>query len=119
LGEVRHSPGPMGQDFSGSWSVTSRHPLLHSGVTNATRSARFDAEGVAPCRTRVLGAEIDGSLATLNIYEKALFVKSRRGGRRVVDVTALCPWRYASIRTVSESTFFGDSVHYEICLDLS
>ena len=51
-----------------------------------------------------------------NFYEKALFVKSRRGGRRVVDVTALCPWRYASIRTVSESTFFGDSVHYEIRL---
>ena len=52
----------------------------------------------------------------MNFYEKALFVKSRRGGRRVVDVTALCPWRYASIRTVSESTLFGDSVHYEIRL---
>jgi hypothetical protein len=29
--------------------------------------------------------------------------------------TAVCPSRYASIRTVSESTF-GDSVHYEIRL---
>jgi hypothetical protein len=59
----------MGENFSGSWSVTSRHPLLHSGVTNATRSARFAAEGVVPCRTRVLGAELDGSLATLNFRE--------------------------------------------------
>ena len=63
----------MGENFSGSWSVTSRHPLLHSGVTNATRSARFAAEGVVPCRTRVLGAELDGSLATLNFREFQFF----------------------------------------------
>jgi RimJ/RimL family protein N-acetyltransferase len=34
--EVRSSPGPMGENFSGSWSVTSRHPLIHNGATNAT-----------------------------------------------------------------------------------
>ena len=34
--EVRLCPGPMGEDFSGSWSVTSRHPLIPIGATNAT-----------------------------------------------------------------------------------
>jgi hypothetical protein len=29
LGEVRLSPGPMGENFSGSWSVTNRNSLLH------------------------------------------------------------------------------------------
>jgi hypothetical protein len=33
-----------------------------------------------------------------NFYEKALFVKGRRGGRCVVNATTLCPSRYASIR---------------------
>jgi hypothetical protein len=65
----------MDQDFSGSWSVTSRNPLLHSGVPNATRSSRFDAEGVALCRSGALAAKIGGALATANFYEKALFVK--------------------------------------------
>src|SRR5215208_8144568 len=59
----------MGQDFSGSWSVTSRHPLLHSGVPNATRSARFGAEGVAPYRSGALAAELGGTLATTNFRE--------------------------------------------------
>ena len=40
-GEVRSSPGPMGEKFSGSWSVTSRHPLIHNGATNATWSGAF------------------------------------------------------------------------------
>jgi hypothetical protein len=71
--EVRHSPGPRRQDFSGSWSVTSRHPLLHSGVTNATRSSRFDAEGVAPCHAGALAAELGGALATANFGELPFF----------------------------------------------
>src|SRR5215204_2717708 len=69
--EVRSSPGPMGEKFSGSWSVTSRYALLHNGATNATRSRCSDSEEAPPCRTRVLGAELDGSLATLNFRELA------------------------------------------------
>src|SRR3954465_6730946 len=39
-------------------------------------------------------------------------LSSRRGGPMcVVDATALCPSRYASIRTVSESTLLCGSVH--------
>src|SRR5215212_9662107 len=34
--EVRLCPAPMGEKFSGSWSVTSRNPLIHNGATNAT-----------------------------------------------------------------------------------
>jgi hypothetical protein len=34
--EVRLCSGPMGEKFSGSWSVTSRNPLIHNGATNAT-----------------------------------------------------------------------------------
>jgi hypothetical protein len=34
----------------------------------------------------------------MNFYEKALFVKSRRGGCSVVNAATLCPSRYASIR---------------------
>jgi hypothetical protein len=36
----------------------------------------------------------------VNFYEKALFVKSRRGGRPLANAAALCPSRYASIRTL-------------------
>jgi len=35
-GEVRLSPGRMGQDFSGSCAVASRNPLIHEGATNTT-----------------------------------------------------------------------------------
>jgi hypothetical protein len=35
-GEVRHSPAPMGEDFSGSCNVASRNPLIHNGATNTT-----------------------------------------------------------------------------------
>jgi hypothetical protein len=69
LGEVRLCPGPMGQEFSGNCDVASRNALLHNGATNATRSRRSDSEEAPPCRTRVLGAELDGSLATLNFRE--------------------------------------------------
>src|SRR5215208_3955789 len=45
-GEVRLSPGSMGEDFSGSCAVTSRNPLIHKGATNSIKSARFDVKGV-------------------------------------------------------------------------
>jgi hypothetical protein len=45
-GEVRLSPDPMGQDFSGSCTVTSRNPLIQIGATNGIKSAGFDAKGV-------------------------------------------------------------------------
>jgi hypothetical protein len=44
------SPGPVGENFSGSWSVTSRNTLIHNAATNATKSPRFEAEGAAKCR---------------------------------------------------------------------
>ena len=71
LGEVRLCPGPMGRKFSGNCDVASRNPLLHDGATNATKSRRLESEVVPPCRTRELGAELDGSLATLNFREFA------------------------------------------------
>jgi hypothetical protein len=63
------SPGPMGEKFSGSWSVTSRNPLIHNGATNATWSPRFGSEVVLPCRSRGLRAALCGSLATPNFRE--------------------------------------------------
>src|ERR671910_595800 len=44
-GEARLVPGPMGQDFSGSCTVTRRNPLIHNGATTATKSGRFDPQG--------------------------------------------------------------------------
>jgi hypothetical protein len=41
-----------------------------------------------------------------NFYEKALFVKGRRGGPAVWLTQLLCPSRYASIRTRGELTLF-------------
>jgi hypothetical protein len=38
-------------------------------------------------------------------------LSSRRGGRCVANATAVCPSRYASIRTLKELTLFGGSVH--------
>jgi hypothetical protein len=52
-----------------------------------------------------------------NFYEKAPFVKPTWRPRCVVYATTLPFARYASIRTVSVSPLFGDSVHYEIRLD--
>ena len=59
----------MGQEFSGNCDVASRNALLHNGATNATRSPRSDSEEAPPWRTWVLGAELDGALATLNFRE--------------------------------------------------
>ena len=44
--ESLHRAGPMGHDFSGSCTVTSRNPLIHNGATTTTKSERFDATGV-------------------------------------------------------------------------
>src|SRR5215212_8639800 len=66
VGRTSVGPGLMGQEFSGNCDVASRNSLLHSGATKATRSRRSDSEEAPPCRTRVLGAELDGSLATAN-----------------------------------------------------
>ena len=68
-GEVRRRPGPMGENFSGSSIVTSRNPLIHNGATTATKSKRFDAEGVPPCCCRVLSASSERLLATVNFGE--------------------------------------------------
>jgi hypothetical protein len=72
-GEVRLSPGPVGEDFSGSCTVTSRNPLIHNGATNSTKSKRFDAEGVPPCCSRVLSDVPNGLLATVNFREFLFF----------------------------------------------
>jgi hypothetical protein len=46
LGEVRLVPGRIGENFSGSYIVTSRNPLIHIGATTATNSERFGAGGL-------------------------------------------------------------------------
>jgi hypothetical protein len=68
-GEVRLSPVLMGEDFSGSCIVTSRNSLTHIGATTATKSERFDAEGVPPCCCGVLSAASERLLATANFRE--------------------------------------------------
>jgi hypothetical protein len=42
-GEVGLCPGPMGQYFSGSCTVTSRNPLIHKGATKGTKSPHLEA----------------------------------------------------------------------------
>jgi hypothetical protein len=59
----------MGENFSGSWSVTSRNFLIHNGATNATWSGRFGTEVVLPSHSRGLRAALGGSLATTNFRE--------------------------------------------------
>ena len=62
----RRSPTAQPRNSSGSCTVTSRNPLIHNGATTATKSERFDAEGIPPCCCRVLGAMPDTSFATVN-----------------------------------------------------
>jgi hypothetical protein len=71
-GEIRLNSGLRVLDFSGSSTVTSRNCLLHKGATNSTRSPRFDAEVLTPCRSGVLLAPFDGTLATANFRELLL-----------------------------------------------
>src|SRR5215208_5405882 len=56
-------------EFSGSCIVASRNSLMHNGATPATKSERFDAEGVPPCCSRVLSAASERLLATVNFRE--------------------------------------------------
>jgi hypothetical protein len=81
-----HSPGPMGQDFSGSRAVTSRNPLIHNGATNATWAPHFDSEGVPLCSCQVLATVHVGSLATANFrdffFGRSSVNRRRAGGRR-------------------------------------
>jgi hypothetical protein len=63
----------MGKDFSGSCLVTSRNPLILNGATTATKSERFDAEGVPLCCCRVLTAASVRVLATVNFGEFLFF----------------------------------------------
>jgi hypothetical protein len=68
-GEVRLSPCPMGENFSGSCTVTSRNYLIHNGATTATKSRCFDPKGAQQnllsggCRC------VEEPLATLNFRE--------------------------------------------------
>jgi hypothetical protein len=84
------APGPIGQGFSGSCGVTSRNGLIQKAETNATWSPCFDADNVAPCRCRVLGAALDGSLATPNFRELCL-PEVRLGGPVLSWLPALRP----------------------------
>ena len=68
-GEVRLSPGPIGENFSGSCIVTSRNSLIHNGATTATKSERFGAEWMPPCCCRALTAASERLLATVNFRE--------------------------------------------------
>jgi hypothetical protein len=63
------SPTPIGEDLSGSCTVTGRNLLIQKGATTATKSERFNAEGVPPCCSRVLGDVPNGLLATVNFRE--------------------------------------------------
>jgi hypothetical protein len=53
--------------------------LILNGATKGTNSPRFDAEGVPPCRCRVLAAAPDGALVTVNFAE--LFFSTQLGPR--------------------------------------
>jgi hypothetical protein len=75
--EVRLSPDPMGQDFSGSCTVTSRNPLIQIGATNGTKSERFDAKGVPSCCSGVLGDALEGPFATVKFGEFYFFYALR------------------------------------------
>jgi hypothetical protein len=62
-------PGPMGENFSGSCTVTRRNRLIHIGATTATKSGRFDPQGV---QQRLLSGGwryVEDSLATANFGE--------------------------------------------------
>jgi hypothetical protein len=60
-GEVQRRPGPMDEN---SQVVASLRV-----ATPATKSERFDAEGVPPCCCRVLSAASERLLATVNFAE--------------------------------------------------
>jgi hypothetical protein len=63
----------MGEDFSGSCTVTSRNPLIDIGATNGTKSAGFDAKRLPPCCSRLLGDAPEGPFSTVNFAEFDFF----------------------------------------------
>jgi hypothetical protein len=44
--EVRLSPAPTGENFSGSRTVTSRNSLIHNAATNGANPVCFEGSGV-------------------------------------------------------------------------
>jgi len=68
-GEVRWVPGPMGENFSGSCTVTSRNLLIHIGATTATKSGCFDPKGVHQGLLSGGWRCVEESLATANFVE--------------------------------------------------
>ncbi len=68
-GEVRLSPGPMGEHFSGSCTVTSRNSLIQKGATTATKSERFDATGGQQGLLSRAYHCVEEPLATVNFAE--------------------------------------------------
>src|SRR5215212_10642772 len=74
--EVRLSPGPIGENFSGSCIVTSRNSLIHNGATTATKSERFGAEWMPPCCCRALTAASERLLAIANFVEFFFFPRT-------------------------------------------
>src|SRR5215208_3225539 len=73
---VRLSPGPMGEDFSGSCPVTSRNPLIHKGATNSTKSERFDVKGVQQGLLSWGWRCVGEPLATANFREFLFFPRT-------------------------------------------
>src|SRR5829696_9848130 len=67
----RSSVGPQsdGGEFSGSWTVTSRNPLIHIGATTATKSWYFDPKGVQQSLLSRGCRCVEESLATANFVE--------------------------------------------------
>jgi hypothetical protein len=63
-------------DFSGSWDVTSRNPLIHNGATTATKLERFDVEGVPRDLWSRAAAVPDGPFATVNFREFLFFPRT-------------------------------------------
>jgi hypothetical protein len=67
--EVRLSAVLMGEDFSGSCTVTTRNPLIHIGATTATKSERFAAKGVLQRLLSRVCRCVKEQVATVNFGE--------------------------------------------------
>jgi hypothetical protein len=68
-GEVRLGPGPMGEKFSGSCTVTRRNHLIHNGATAATKSGCFLPQRGAVGSLSGGWRCVEKSLATANFAE--------------------------------------------------
>jgi Transposase IS116/IS110/IS902 family len=90
---------------------TFRGERTHSGRDRPGKEESQCSLGDAARRHLQRGPNASGRLTRL---ENDIRI---HGGLVAVEPNGFCPSRYASIRTFSESTLFGDSVHYEIRLD--